>query len=95
MHEGLVGMSERQETIWNSKRRWEVDVKVNVKERGRVAVNWINPAQDRSRWRGDLNTAMNRRVPLSAGNLFSSRGALSSPGRTLLQGICVYCYRLV
>ena len=42
MHGGLVGKYERQETIWNTKRRWEGDVKVNVKERGRGVVNWIN-----------------------------------------------------
>ena len=33
LHGGLVGKSERQETNWKTKRRWEVDVKVNVKER--------------------------------------------------------------
>jgi len=72
MHGSLMGKSERQETIWNSKRRWEVDVKVNVKGRGRGFANWINLAQGRSRWRGYLNTSMNRRVPLSEGNLFTS-----------------------
>jgi hypothetical protein len=33
LHGGLVGKSEWQETNWNTKCRWEVDVKVNVKER--------------------------------------------------------------
>lgn len=72
MHGGLVWKSESQETVRNSKRRWEVEVKVNVKGRGRGFVNWIKPAQDRSRWRGDLNAALNRRLPLREGNLFTS-----------------------
>ena len=72
IHGGSVGKSERQGTIWNTKRRWEVDVKVNVKERVRGVANWINPAQDSSRWRGDRNTAIKLGVPLSAGNLFTS-----------------------
>jgi hypothetical protein len=33
LHGGLVGKSEGQETNWNTKRRWEVDVKVSVKGR--------------------------------------------------------------
>lgn len=72
MRGGLVGKSEGQGTIWNTKLRWEVGAKVNMKQRGRGVVNWINPAKDRSRWRGDPNTAMKLGVPLSAGNLFTS-----------------------
>jgi hypothetical protein len=35
-------------------------------------MDWIDVAQDRSKWRALVNTVMNLRVPKNAGNFLSS-----------------------
>jgi hypothetical protein len=44
-------------------RRWEDNIKMDLKEIGFGDVDWIHWAQDRDRWRTLVNTVMNLRVP--------------------------------
>ena len=45
------------------RRRWEDNSKMDLKEVGRGAVDWIELSQDRERWRTLVNTVMNIRIP--------------------------------
>ncbi|KAJ4429527.1 hypothetical protein ANN_21696 [Periplaneta americana] len=45
------------------RRRWEDNIKMDLREVGYDDRDWINLAQDRDRWRAYVRTAMNLRVP--------------------------------
>jgi hypothetical protein len=45
------------------RRRWEDNIKMDLREIGFGDVDWIHCAQDRDRWRAVVNTVMNLRVP--------------------------------
>jgi hypothetical protein len=59
----LVGRPEGRRALGRPRRRWEDNIKMNLKERGFGDVDWIHLAQDRDRWRALVNTVMNLRVP--------------------------------
>jgi hypothetical protein len=48
--------------IERSNRRWEDNIKINVREIGWVDMDLIILAQDRGQWRAAMNTGMNFRV---------------------------------
>jgi hypothetical protein len=43
--------------------RWEDNIRMDLRERRCVGVDWIHLAQDRDRWRVLVNTVMNLRIP--------------------------------
>jgi hypothetical protein len=45
------------------RRRWEENIRMDLREIGWGGMNWIDLAQDRDQWRALVNTAMNLRVP--------------------------------
>jgi len=49
-------------------------------------MDWIDPAQDRDRWKTLVNAIMNLKVPENAGNQSSTGGLISLSRRTLLRG---------
>jgi hypothetical protein len=59
----LVGRPEGKRPLGRPRRRWEDNIKMDLKEIGIDGANWIRPAQDRVRWRTFVNTLMNLRVP--------------------------------
>jgi hypothetical protein len=59
----LVGRPEGRRPLGRPRRRWEGNIKMDLKEIGFGAVDWIDLAQDRDRRRALLNTVMNLRVP--------------------------------
>jgi hypothetical protein len=59
----LEGKSESKRLLGRPKRRWEDNIKLELKEVGCGDVDWIELAQDRDRWRALVNAAMNLRVP--------------------------------
>jgi hypothetical protein len=59
----LVGRSEGKRPLGRPRRRWEDNIKMDLRERGIDGVNWIRLAQDRVQWRAFVNTVMNIRVP--------------------------------
>jgi hypothetical protein len=45
------------------RRRWEANIRTDIKEIVWEIVNWIHLAQDRDQWRAVVNTVMNLRIP--------------------------------
>jgi hypothetical protein len=59
----LVGRPEDKRPVGRPRRRWEGNIKLNLREIGIDGANWIRLAQDRVQWRAFVNTVMNLRVP--------------------------------
>jgi hypothetical protein len=59
----LVGRPEGRRPLGRPRRRWEDNIKMDLREIGFGDVDCINWAQDRDRWRALVNTVMNLRVP--------------------------------
>jgi hypothetical protein len=58
----LVGKPEDKRPPGRSRRMWEDNIKIDLKEIGMDEGNWIRLAQDRIQWRTFVNTVMNHRV---------------------------------
>jgi hypothetical protein len=59
----LVGRPEGRRPLGRHRRRWEDNIKIDLREIGFGDVDWIHWVQDRDRWRALVNTVMNFRVP--------------------------------
>jgi hypothetical protein len=59
----LVGRPEGKRPLGRPRRRWEDNIKMDLREIGIDVVNWIRLAQDRVQWRAFVNTVMKFRVP--------------------------------
>jgi hypothetical protein len=57
----LVGRPESKRPLGRPRRRWEDNIKLDLREIG-IDVNWIQLAQDRDQWRAFVNTVLNLRV---------------------------------
>ncbi|KAJ4441953.1 hypothetical protein ANN_11817 [Periplaneta americana] len=58
----LVGRPEGKRPLGRPKRRWEENIKMDLREVGYDDREWINLAQDRDQWRAYVRAAMNLRV---------------------------------
>ncbi|KAJ4435467.1 hypothetical protein ANN_18083 [Periplaneta americana] len=59
----LVGRPEGKRLLGRPRRRWEDNIKMDLREVGYDDRDWINLAQDRDQWRAYVRAAMNLRVP--------------------------------
>jgi hypothetical protein len=59
----LVARPEGRRTLGRPRRRWEDNIKMDLRETGFGDSDWIHWAQNRDRWRALVNTVMNLRVP--------------------------------
>jgi hypothetical protein len=59
----LVERPEGRRPLGRPRRRWEDNMKMDVREIWFWDVDWIHWAQDRDRWRALVNTVMSLRVP--------------------------------
>jgi hypothetical protein len=55
----LVGKPEGKGPLGRPRRRWEDNIKVDLKEARCGGMDWIELAQDRGRWWALVNAAMN------------------------------------
>jgi hypothetical protein len=55
----LVGRSEGRRPLGRPRRRWEDNIKMDLRQVGWVGMNGIELAQDRDRWRDLVKVLMN------------------------------------
>jgi hypothetical protein len=59
----LVGRPEGKRSLGRPRRKWEDNIRMDLREIGIDGENCIRLVQDRVRWRTFVNTVMNLRVP--------------------------------
>jgi hypothetical protein len=59
----LVGKPEGKRPLGRSKRRWEDNIKLDLREKGIDGSKWMRLAEDRVHWWAFVNTVMNLQVP--------------------------------
>jgi hypothetical protein len=59
----LVGKLEGERPLRRPRRRWEDNIRIDLRETGWGGIDWIDLAQDRDQWRALVNTVMNLWVP--------------------------------
>jgi hypothetical protein len=59
----LVGRSECKRPLGRPRRRWDDNIKLDLRKVGIDWTNWIQLAQDRVQWWDFVNALMNLRVP--------------------------------
>jgi hypothetical protein len=62
-YRALVGKPEGRRPLGRPRRRWEDNIKMDLREVGWGGMDWINVAQVRDRWRALVNAVINLRVP--------------------------------
>ena len=63
VHRVLVGTSEGKMPMGRPRRRWDDNVKLDLREVGGRLGDWMEFAQDRDRWRALVGTVRDFRVP--------------------------------
>jgi hypothetical protein len=59
----LVGKPEGNRPLGKPRRRWEDNIRMDLREMGWSDMDWIDLAEDRDQRRALVSTAMNLRVP--------------------------------
>ena len=59
----LVGKPEGKRPLGRPRRRWENNIKMDLREVRRGCGDWMELVQERDRWRTLVSTVMNFRVP--------------------------------
>jgi hypothetical protein len=59
----LVGKPEGKRPLGRPRRRWEDNIRMDLRETGWDDMDWIDLAQYRDQWKAVVNTVMNLRVP--------------------------------
>jgi hypothetical protein len=59
----LVRKPEGMRPLGIPRRRWEDNIRIDLREIGREDVDYMHQAQDRDQWRALVNAVMNLRIP--------------------------------
>jgi len=63
---------EGKRTLGRPRRRWEGNIRMNLRKLVLEGVNWMHFAQSRDKWQDLVKTAMNIRFPYKAENFLTS-----------------------
>jgi hypothetical protein len=58
----LVGRPEGKRPLGRPRRRWDDNIKMDLRERGMDGASWTQLAQNRVQWRACVNNVMSLRV---------------------------------
>jgi hypothetical protein len=83
----LVGKQGGKKPMGWPRRRWEDNIKINLREIGWGSIDWINLTEDRDWWRALVNMVMNIRVPQNVGKSLSSWATDGFSRRAQLHGV--------
>ena len=67
VHRVLIGKPEGKRPLGRPRRRWEDNIKMDLREVGGGGVDWMKLAQDRDRWQALVCTVRNLQVPKMRG----------------------------
>jgi hypothetical protein len=59
----LVGKPEGKRPLGRTRRRWYNNMRMDLQELRGKGIEWIDVAQDRDRWRAQMNAVKRFRVP--------------------------------
>jgi hypothetical protein len=59
----LENLSGRKRSLGRPRRRWEDNIRMDIREVEWEGVDWMHLVQDRDQWRAVVNMVMNLRVP--------------------------------
>ncbi|KAJ4438483.1 hypothetical protein ANN_14428 [Periplaneta americana] len=86
----VVGRPEVKRPLGRSRRRWEDNIKMDLREVGYDDRDWINLSHDRDRWRAYVRAAMNLRVlykPFHFSQKNSNNQGKESTDRSKIQSV--------
>jgi hypothetical protein len=58
-----MGKSEGKRPLGRPRRRWEDNIKMDLRDVGWGGMDWIDLAEDRNQWRALVDMVMNLRFP--------------------------------
>ncbi|KAJ4446942.1 hypothetical protein ANN_13644 [Periplaneta americana] len=92
----LVGRPERKRPLGRPRRRWEDNIKMDLREVGYDDRDWINLAQDRDQWQAYVRAAMNLRfLKTQQGRQIFAVRSWRSPEESSHQSVAMLTLRLV
>jgi hypothetical protein len=83
----LVGRPEGRRPMGRLRRRWEDNIKLDLRDIGIDGANWIQLAQDMVQWQASVNTVMNLRVPQRKQDFFYKLSDISFSNNILHHGV--------
>jgi hypothetical protein len=82
-----LGKPEGKRPLGRPRRKWEDNIKMDLREIAWGGMDWIDLAQDRDQWRALVNTVINLRVPTNFGKFLNDSATGGFSRRAQLHGV--------